>query len=223
MDLPRFIIGVDEAGYGCIAGPLVAAAVAFSDGQERPTVTTPKGRLIPVKDSKKLSDELLAPMAQVVAGVCCGYEIQRVAAPTIDEQGPEQAKFQALQMVTKRLLERLRFLYSATVTYRVIVDGHVRFGGCGFEYDAIPRADITVWQVSAASVLAKSAQLEAIRQVHQEFPNYGFDKHHGYPTETHLTALRRFGVTPYHRRSYGPVSAILSCRRKTVGGGWEWD
>jgi ribonuclease HII len=223
VDLPRFIIGVDEAGYGCIAGPLVAAAVAFREGQARPTVTTPKGRLVPVKDSKKLPDELLVPMAQTVAGDCCGYEIQRISAPTIDGQGPEQAKFQALQMVVRRLLERLRFLHSDTVAYRVIVDGHVRFGECNFEYDAIPRADVTVWQVSAASVLAKSAQLEAIQRLHLEFPQYGWNRNHGYPTETHLTALRRFGVTPYHRRSYGPVSAILSCRRKIVGGGWEWD
>jgi len=223
VDLPRFIIGVDEAGYGCIAGPLVAAAVAFSEGQARPTVTTPKGRLVPVKDSKKLPDELLTPMAQMVAGVCCGYEIQRVPAPTIDERGPESAKFQALQMVTKRLLERLRFLHSNTVAYKVIVDGHVRFGECGFEYDAIPRADITVWQVSAASVLAKNAQLEAVQRLHAEFPQYGWGKNHCYPTEEHLTALRRYGVTVHHRRSYGPVSAILSCRRKTVGGGWEWD
>ena len=224
MELPRFIIGVDEAGYGCIAGPLVAAAVAFSEDQVRPTVTTPKGRLVPVKDSKKLPDEILKPMAQRVAGDCYGYEIQRVAPALIDEQGPERAKFQALQMVTKRLLERLRFLHSDTVAYRVVVDGHAYFGPCGFEYEAVPRADATVWQVSAASVLAKGAQLEAIQRLHEEFPQYQWRENHGYPTEAHLAALRRYGVTVHHRRSYGPVSAILACRRKTVGGGgWEWD
>jgi ribonuclease HII len=223
VDLPRFIIGVDEAGYGCIAGPLVAAAVAFGEGQVRPVVAGARGRLVTVRDSKKLPEDLLMRMAQQVASDCCGHEIQRVPPALIDEQGAERAKFQALAIVAKRLLERLRFLHGSTVVYRVVVDGHSYLGPCGFEYEAIPRADATIWQVSAASVLAKQAQLESVRLLHEEFQQFGFDHHHGYPTEEHLVALRKHGVTPHHRRTYAPVHAILASRRKKATGGWEWD
>jgi ribonuclease HII len=221
VDLPRFIIGVDEAGYGCIAGPLVAAAVAFSEDQPRPVVVY-RGRTVPVKDSKKLSDEILPQMAQRVAADCCGYEIQRITPASIDKQGAEKAKFQALQSVARRLLERLRFRYNNTVAYRVIIDGHVYLGPGGFEYEALPQADARIWQVSAASVLAKNTQIEAIALLHEEFPNYGWDENHGYGTPKHLAALRRFGVTPHHRRSYAPVAATLECRRKETAGGWGW-
>jgi ribonuclease HII len=219
----RFIVGVDEAGYGCIAGPLVAAAVAFIEEQPRPSIPGRRGRVIPVRDSKRLSAALLEPMAEAVTQSCVGFEVRRVTPASIDELGAEKAKLEALALVARRLLERLRFRYATADGYRVVVDGHTYLGPCGFEYEALPRADATVWQVSAASVLAKQLQLQSMKEMHEEFPQYGWAENHGYPTEAHLVALRRHGVTPYHRRSYSPVQAIFASRRKEAGGGWEWD
>lgn len=196
LDFPvrGLIAGVDEAGRGPLAGPVVAAAVILDD-------------LYPIaglQDSKVLSPgrrEVLFDEIRAKALCCC---IAEASVEEIDRLNILQATMLAM----KRAVEGLRLIPA-----KVLVDGN-RLPMLKMPAEALVKGDARVPAISAASILAKVHRDRLCQGMHQQYPQYGFDGHKGYPTAAHLTALQTHGAAPVHRRSFGPVRlAVLKGER----------
>jgi len=207
------IIGVDEAGYGAIAGPLVVAAVAYHDEAEMPHIEAWKR--IYVQDSKKLKPEYLEALAVKIKQTAMIYEVITVPGMQVDALGgANEAKLYNLALVIKRVVERLRTIYyDVPYKRRIIVDGHATLS-VPFEYEQIPKADGTVWQVGAASILAKVTQLNEMAELHEKYPRYAFKQNKGYPTADHIERLQKYGPCKQHRRS---TRSLAPWRKKPKG------
>jgi len=191
-DRPGLVAGVDEAGRGPLAGPVVAAAVILDE-------------LAPVtglKDSKLLSPrrrELLFDQIRARA-LCCS--IATASVEEIDRLNILQATLLAM----RRAVEGLRLL-----PHRVVVDGN-RVPMLPMTVAALVKGDSKVAAISAASILAKVQRDRWCVDLHEQFPHYGFATHKGYPTAEHLAALQRHGPCAAHRRSFAPVRAAEGLR-----------
>jgi len=186
---PGLIAGVDEAGRGPLAGPVVAAAVILDE------LAPIKG----LKDSKQLSArarERLYDEIRAKALCCC---IAQASVEEIDVLNILQATLLAM----RRAVEGLRLR-----PHGVLVDGN-QLPLLPMPAHAIVRGDAKVKAISAASILAKVYRDRLCLELHAQHPQYGFDGHKGYPTPAHLSALREHGVCPQHRRSFAPVRALL--------------
>ena len=189
----RLIAGVDEAGRGPLAGPVVAAAVILADGQTIPGV----------QDSKTLSAaarERLVPEIKTAAHAWC---IASASAQEIDELNILQATMLAM----RRAIDGL-----PVVAGRLRVDGNrlpdlpPHYAGSA---EALVKGDSRCQAIAAASILAKVDRDGRLQALHDRYPEYGFDSHKGYPTAAHRKALALHGVTPEHRRSFRPVREVL--------------
>ena len=188
---PRGLVaGVDEAGRGPLAGPVVAAAVILDARQ--PIAGLADSKKLTALRREKLFDEILAK------ALCCS--IAEASVEEIERLNILQATMLAMQ----RAVEGLRLKPG-----HVLVDGN-RLPTLGMTSEAIVKGDATVPAISAASILAKVARDAEMGELHERYPRYGFAQHKGYPTAAHRDALRRFGPCPEHRRSFAPVAAALS-------------
>jgi ribonuclease HII len=189
---PGLTAGVDEAGRGPLAGPVTAAAVILD-------VARP---IVGLADSKRLSPARREALALEIRTSSLAWGLGWADAAEVDEFNVLQATFLAM----RRALAALR-----SVPAHVIVDGNCcpSLQGLAFEcsVEAVVRADATVASVSAASILAKTARDACMRELDLRYPGYGFTEHKGYPTASHVAALRRLGPSPVHRRSYAPVQS----------------
>lgn len=186
---PGLAAGVDEAGRGPLAGPVVAAAV----------ILDPRQGIAGLADSKKLTArrrEQLFDQIQDKA-LCCA--IGQASVEEIDRLNILQATLLAMQ----RAVAGLRL-----VPARVLVDGN-RLPRLPMLAEAIVGGDAKVPAISAASILAKVHRDRWCEQIDAEYPQYGFAAHKGYGTAAHLAALRQHGPTPWHRRSFAPVAQAL--------------
>jgi ribonuclease HII len=183
------VAGVDEAGRGPLAGPVVAAAVILD--QRRP--------ISGLADSKKLSAAQREKLFDLICAraLCCS--IAQASVEEIDRLNILQATMLAMQRAVTGL--RLR-------PAKVLVDGN-RLPVLDVLSEAIVRGDALVGSISAASILAKVHRDRWCAQLHREYPLYGFDAHKGYGTVNHLAALRAHGACPEHRRTFAPVKAVL--------------
>ncbi|NDF44465.1 MAG: ribonuclease HII [Betaproteobacteria bacterium] len=189
-DAPAGLIaGVDEAGRGPLAGPVVAAAVILDD-------------LNPIKglaDSKKLTalkrdklyDEIRAK------ALCCS-----IAEASVEEIDALNI-LQATMLAMRRAVEGLRLKPN-----KVLVDGN-RLPVLDVLAEAVVKGDSKVQAISAASILAKVTRDRWCEQIDRDYPAYGFAKHKGYGTEAHMLALKTHGATPWHRKSFAPVAEVL--------------
>ena len=188
-DTPGLIAGVDEAGRGPLAGPVVAAAVILDE--RHPVRGLGDSKTISPRRREKLFDEIRAK-----ALACC---IAEASVEEIDRLNILQATLLAM----RRAVEGLRLL-----PQRVLVDGN-RLPLLAMPAAAIVRGDAKVPAISAASILAKVYRDRLCLALHLDYPDYGFASHKGYPTAAHLAALRKYGACAVHRRSYAPVRAVL--------------
>ena len=189
-DVPGLVAGVDEAGRGPLAGPVVAAAVILDD--LKPIKGLADSKQLTAKRREKLYDEIRAK------ALCCS--IAEASVEEIDRLNILQATMLAMQRAVAGL--RLK-------PAKVLVDGN-RLPALDVLAEAIVSGDALVPAISAASILAKvtrDRQLEALDQRH---PAYGFAKHKGYGTAQHLQALQQLGPLPEHRRSFAPVARALA-------------
>lgn len=189
------VAGVDEAGRGCLAGPVVAAAVIFS-----PDLLIPR-----VNDSKKLTPKLRETLYPEITAQALAFGIGMVDAAEIDRinilQASRKAMLLAVQSLSKKpdiILVDGRDALDLEMPQETIVDG-----------DALSHA------IAAASIVAKVTRDRMMCALQQQFPNFGFANHKGYGTGDHLDEIRRFGPTPIHRRSFKGV--ILPPPRGRVG------
>ena len=189
-DTPGLIAGVDEAGRGPLAGPVVAAAVILDERQPIAGLADSK-TLSPLK-RERLFDEIRAK------ALCCS--IAEASVEEIDQINILQATLLAM----RRAVQGLRLKPA-----KVLVDGN-RLPVLDVMAEAIVKADSKVPAISAASILAKVHRDRLCDQWHLQYPMYGFDGHKGYGTAAHIQALREHGPCPWHRRSFAPVSGALS-------------
>lgn len=188
-DTPGLWAGVDEAGRGPLAGPVVAAAVILDDLQ--PIKGLADSKVLTALRREKLYDEIRAK------ALCCS--IAMATAEEIDTLNILQATMLAM----KRAVEGLRLK-----PVKVLVDGN-RLPTLSILAEAIVKGDARVPSISAASILAKVHRDRWCEQFHLEYPQYGFAGHKGYGTVEHLAALRQHGACPQHRRSFSPVAEVL--------------
>ncbi|MEE9559781.1 MAG: ribonuclease HII [Acidiferrobacterales bacterium] len=198
------VAGVDEAGRGPLAGPVVAAAVILD--AKRP--------IAGLADSKVLAPARRQVLAQAIKQRALCWAVGRAEVADIDRLNILQASLLAM----RRAVETLDI-----VPDLVLIDGN-RAPSLACRVKTVIKGDATVPSVQAASILAKVARDAEMFTLDKAFPGYGFSRHKGYPTATHLLALAIFGVSPVHRRSFGPVRRLLergqigSWPRDVVGG-----
>lgn len=189
------VCGVDEAGRGPLAGPVVAAAVILDPDRPIPGLA----------DSKKLSEKQRLRLAQAIRTRARAWAVAEASVEEIDCLNILQASLLAMQRAVQGL---------ALVPVQVLVDGN-RSPRLSVPVRAVVGGDATVPEISAASILAKTVRDALMLDLHRSYPGYGFDRHKGYPTEAHVDALRRLGASPCHRRSFGPVRTAIETGRST--------
>ena len=183
------IAGVDEAGRGPLAGPVAVAAVILSE----PLC------IEGLKDSKQLSHVKRMALAEQIRQHAVAWSVVLVSAAEIDE-----INILAATMVgMKRAVEALQ-----PVPTEVLIDGN-KVPDIALSARAIVGGDKTEPAISAASILAKTTRDILMLKMHEQYGQYGFDRHKGYPTKQHIAALQEFGPCPEHRRSFAPVRRAL--------------
>lgn len=183
------ICGVDEAGRGPLAGPVVAAAV----------ILDPDRPIDGLNDSKKLSAKRRQLLAVEIRAKSLAWAVAEASVEEIDRLNILQASLLAMQRAVESL---------GMQPERALIDGN-RCPILVCPSEAIIGGDGKVEAIAAASILAKTVRDAGMIELHARYPQYGFDRHMGYPTAVHLSALREYGASPVHRRSYAPVAQLV--------------
>ena len=186
----NWVGGVDESGRGPLAGPVFAACV----------ILDPARQIDGLADSKTLSEAQRNRLTLAIKANSIAWAIGFASVGEIDRINILQASLLAM----KRAVENLSF-----VPARVLVDGNQR-PRLTCPVTAIVRGDSLIPEISAASILAKTARDAEMLALHKRFPHYGFDRHKGYSTEQHITAIRIHGISEVHRRSFAPVRESMA-------------
>jgi len=175
--------GCDEAGRGCLAGPVVAAAVILPKNYKHPILN----------DSKKLSAKQRALLKDEIINSAIAWQVAFVDNAEIDEMNILRASIKAMHIAIEGLEKVPQFL---------LIDGNRFYPYKNIKYETIIKGDGLFFSIAAASVLAKTFRDEFMEKLHLEYPEYGWNKNKGYPTAFHRAAIMRYGITPYHRKSF---------------------
>lgn len=184
----QHIIGLDEAGRGPIAGPLVVAGVRFAPGFQHDGIY----------DSKKVSEKKRELLFDEIVQLASEYHILVVEPAIIDQKNIYAATQDAMQEIVDQFLQKDAVLTDA-----------MPLPHCQLPMEAIVKGDQKSVSIAAASILAKVTRDRIMRKYDELYPQYGFAKHKGYPTKAHIAALHRYGVLDIYRKSYGPVKEML--------------
>ena len=188
--LIKHIAGVDEVGRGPLAGPVVAAAV----------ILDPEHPIEGLADSKALSEKKRQLLDEQIRSTALAWAIGRAEVEEIDQINILQASLLAMRRAVLSLRPQAE---------HALVDGN-RCPDLPCSCEAIIKGDQTVKVISAASIIAKVYRDAEMVEMDALYPGYGFVKHKGYPTKLHMESLKELGVTPIHRRSFGPVKKALA-------------
>ena len=184
------VCGIDEAGRGPLAGPVVAAAV----------ILDPARPIAGLNDSKKLSERKRAALADLIRQNALAWCVAEASVEEIDRLNILQATLLAMQRAVAGLSVRPE---------SALVDGN-RCPRLDIPVEAVVKGDGKIASIAAASILAKTVRDAGMLALHAQYPQYGFDRHMGYPTAAHCAALQAHGASPVHRKSFGPVAQQLS-------------
>ncbi|KGQ47858.1 ribonuclease HII [Gallibacterium anatis] len=186
----KLIAGVDEVGRGPLVGAVVTAAVILDP--ERP--------ITGLADSKKLSEKKRLLLAEEIKEKALAWSLGRAEATEIDQLNILQATMLAMCRAVQGLHIQPDF---------VLIDGNRIPAALNIAAQAVVKGDSLVAEISAASILAKVARDQEMLLLHQKYPQYGFDRHKGYPTKLHLEALEKYGILSEHRQSFAPVKKYI--------------
>ena len=181
------IAGVDEAGRGPLAGPVTVAAVILNK------------QIDGLNDSKKLSEKKRFELEPLILENSMAWSVVHIDIETIEEINILHASLLGMQKAVNKLLVQ---------PDKILVDGN-KCPEYSIPAEAIVGGDGKIAEISAASILAKNARDRLMLEIHQEFPNYGFDKHKGYGTKLHLQQLIKYGPCRHHRKTFAPVQKLL--------------
>jgi ribonuclease HII len=188
MKAGRLEAGCDEAGRGPLAGPVYAAAVILPEDFFHPLLN----------DSKQMSEKDRDQVRPIIEKEAIAWAVEEVSAEEIDRLNILWASVTGMQRSVLRLDPKPDFL---------LIDGNKfrPFGEFGFNsYKTVVHGDATYSSIAAASVLAKTWRDEKMRALAVEYPQYGWERNFGYPTREHIDAIKKYGLSPYHRRSFHP-------------------
>ena len=185
------IAGVDEAGRGACAGPLLVAAVILKDP------FAPE--LIPVRDSKELSERVREELFDLIMEISLAVSVVEIPAIVVDERGVHAANIDGMRRAVQGLSLHPKY---------VLTDGYV-IPGLGIPALGVWKGDQVVHTIGAASIIAKVTRDRIMRKFDEDFPQYGFARHKGYVTAAHAEALTKFGPCAIHRRSFANVSVHI--------------
>ena len=172
------ICGIDEAGRGCLAGPLCVAGCVL------------EAEIAGLDDSKKLSEAKREELFELIKQNS-KFKIVEFSSEEVDEMGLSQCLKTALEAIVAHF---------GAQNYDIVYDGNSKFGASGFR--TMVGADAKIPEVSAASILAKVTRDRKMRQIAEIYPEYGFEKNKGYGCKAHIEAIKKFGYTKFHRKSY---------------------
>lgn len=175
--------GCDEAGRGCLAGPVFAAAVVLPLGWSHPLLN----------DSKQLTERQRDQLRPIIEAEALAWAVAEVSPIEIDRINILRASILAMHHALDALTIRPQ---------HIIVDGNRFAPYGGIPYDTIVKGDATYLSIAAASVLAKTHRDERMRELHCDYPHYGWDSNAGYPTKSHRAAIAVHGISPHHRMSF---------------------
>ena len=185
----KYIVGLDEAGRGPMAGPLVVGAVIFPRDyyDER------------INDSKKLTEKKREELYQIIIQNALAYQIEIIDVEDVDRLNVYQASKKGMLDAIQHLSIHPDFALTDAMPL-----------GDAIEHQAIIKGDSLSISIGAASILAKVTRDHMMQEYAKIYPEYGFDKHKGYPTKQHKEALKKYGVTPILRRSFQPVIEVMN-------------
>lgn len=190
----RYVLGVDEAGRGPLAGPVVVGAVLIEN---------PKQVVENVRDSKKMTKKQRKKAFVEIQEKSTAFGIGIVDAKEIDRVGIKEAVKEAMILavseVEKKIKKKVDYIISDGAVY--LLDDHKMM--------SISRGDLNHYSIAAASVLAKVTRDMIMEEYSKKYPNYGFEKHMGYGTKMHLDAISKHGICDIHRKSYEPIKITL--------------
>ncbi|OGX08121.1 MAG: ribonuclease HII [Omnitrophica WOR_2 bacterium GWA2_47_8] len=190
------IIGIDEAGRGPLAGPVVAAAVALKDFQFKNKIRDSK-KLTPLQRESAFHE--ISDKAYIGVGI--------ISESVIDDKNILQATCHAMSVAVEQLISRLpQDLHDQVLakTVYLLIDGNYFRSDLPFQYQTIINGDNLSLSIACASVIAKVTRDRILNSYDQVYPQYGFKQHKGYPTEKHIEALKKYGPSLIHRKSFTP-------------------
>jgi len=185
MEPGRIEAGCDEAGRGPLAGPVFAAAVILPPDFHHPLLN----------DSKQMSAKAREALRPLIEREALAWGVEEVGAEEIDRINILWASVEGMQRAVRKLALKPEFL---------LIDGNRFRAFDNYPFVTVVHGDATYASIAAASVLAKTYRDERMIELAQEYPQYGWDRNMGYPTPEHIEAIRKFGYTPYHRKSFHP-------------------
>ncbi len=194
----HLILGVDEVGRGCLAGPVFAASAQLDYQAVKKLSTKDKDLL---RDSKTLSHLQRERAITFIKAVAKHWEIGRAEVNEIEVHGIVGATFLAMRRAITPILPHSTLL---------IVDGNAKIPNIDIRQESIVKGDNLCYAIAAASILAKEARDSFMREIALEYPGYGFEKHVGYGTREHLAALHKQGICPLHRKNFAPIQELLN-------------
>jgi ribonuclease HII len=182
--------GCDEAGRGCLAGPVFAAAVILPKNFKHDILN----------DSKKLTPKQRSELREEIVNSAVAWNVASVNNEEIDEINILRASVKAMHLAIKGLSKVPEYL---------LIDGNSFFPYNSIHHSTVIKGDSIYFSIAAASVLAKTHRDDYMYKIHEEYPQYGWDRNKGYPTLVHRDAIRKFGITPYHRKSFSLLDTQL--------------
>ena len=189
----EFECGTDEAGRGCLAGPVTAAAIILKNNFPRNEIN----------DSKKISKKTRDKLRPIIKKNALKYSIAHVYPEKIDKINILNASILAMHKAIDKITTKINF---------IIVDGNKFKSFKNIAHKTIIKGDEKYLSIAAASILAKTERDEYMLKIHKEFPEYGWDKNKGYPTKFHKQAILKFGTTKYHRKSFKLIDDQLKLK-----------
>jgi ribonuclease HII len=210
----HFVIGVDEAGRGPLAGPVVAAAFTFSKSKASMPVELSKG----ITDSKQVSEGAREYMYynHLKENSSVLYKVSVVDNRTIDKINILQATFKAMTESTLSLIAEIKKSHPLA-TFSILIDGNKippAIAESGHEAQFVIKGDSLEFVIAAASICAKVERDAMMKQLDCEFPQYGFAQHKGYPTGSHVAAIKQHGPCKHHRMTFAPLKFLNLKKRK---------
>ncbi len=176
--------GCDEAGRGCLAGPVFAASVILPPDFYHPLLN----------DSKQVTEKDRDILRPIIEKEAVAWQVAKVGHQEIDKINILNASFSAMHTAISKL---------SVLPELLLIDGHIFPAYFGIAHRCIVKGDAKFASIAAASILAKTYRDEYMYQIHKEYPQYGWDENKGYGTENHRAMIREHGLSPYHRRTFG--------------------
>lgn len=185
--LDKIEAGCDEAGRGCLAGPVFAAAVVLPDDYHNERLN----------DSKQLSERQRYMLREEIERDAVAWAVAPVTNEEIDQMNILRASFHAMNKAVRSIQEE-----GKVQPQFLLIDGNRFYNETSLPYECIVKGDAKYLSIAAASILAKTYRDDFMNEAHQQYPHYGWNSNKGYPTKAHYEALEKYGPTPLHRKSF---------------------